>query len=168
MTPNDPTGSHHHPLAAVIAEYVQQVEAGAVTDREACWLSVSRRHHACSQAGRRLPYRCPEPLPHLSGRTMSFASALNILRPTLPYYHAITQYGLLRITKERFEYHHHPAAPLIALEMVDGNTGRGIDVTKVLPPKIWFNAPQGSQVIFQVSTLNVEARTLEVCSLLHT
>ncbi len=33
--PDEPTGSHHNPLDAVIAEYVQQVEAGAVPDREA-------------------------------------------------------------------------------------------------------------------------------------
>src|SRR5579883_2826724 len=33
--PDEPTGSHHSPLDAVIAEYVQQVEAGAVPDREA-------------------------------------------------------------------------------------------------------------------------------------
>src|SRR5437870_10807885 len=31
----DPTGSHHDPLDAVIAEYLQQVEAGVVPDREA-------------------------------------------------------------------------------------------------------------------------------------
>jgi tRNA A-37 threonylcarbamoyl transferase component Bud32 len=31
----DPTGSHHDPLDAVIAEYLQQVEAGAVPDRQA-------------------------------------------------------------------------------------------------------------------------------------
>ena len=34
-TPTDPTGSHHDPLDAVIAEYLQQVEAGTVPDREA-------------------------------------------------------------------------------------------------------------------------------------
>src|SRR5271166_1604543 len=33
-SPNDPTGSHHDPLDAVIAAYVQQVEAGKVPDRE--------------------------------------------------------------------------------------------------------------------------------------
>ena len=48
---------------------------------------------------------------------MSFASALNVLRPTLPYYLALTKYGLLRITKDRFEFHPDPAAPPIALEM---------------------------------------------------
>src|ERR1700688_1417582 len=48
---------------------------------------------------------------------MSFASALNVLRPTLPYYLALTQYGLLRITKDHFEFHPDPAAPPIALEM---------------------------------------------------
>src|SRR5262245_16612962 len=34
-TPADPTGSHHDPLDAVIAQYLQQVEAGAVPDRSA-------------------------------------------------------------------------------------------------------------------------------------
>ncbi len=48
---------------------------------------------------------------------MSFASALNVLRPTLPYYLALTKHGLLRITKESFEFHPDPAAPPIALEM---------------------------------------------------
>ena len=35
---------------------------------------------------------------HPSSRTMSFTSALSVLRPTLPYYVALTKYGLLRIT----------------------------------------------------------------------
>jgi hypothetical protein len=48
---------------------------------------------------------------------MSFASALNVLRPTLPYYVALTRYGLLRLTKDCFEFHPHPAAPPVALEM---------------------------------------------------
>jgi len=48
---------------------------------------------------------------------MSFASALNVLRPTLPYYIALTKYGLLGITKDRFEFDPNPAAPPIALEM---------------------------------------------------
>jgi hypothetical protein len=48
---------------------------------------------------------------------MSFANALNVLRPTLPYYVALTKYGLLRITKDSFEFDPNPAAPPIALEM---------------------------------------------------
>jgi hypothetical protein len=48
---------------------------------------------------------------------MSFATALSVLRPTLPYYVALTKYGLLRITKDSFEFDPHPAAPPIALEM---------------------------------------------------
>ena len=48
---------------------------------------------------------------------MSFASALTVLRPTLPYYVALTKYGLLRITKDCFEFHPNPAAPPIALDM---------------------------------------------------
>jgi hypothetical protein len=48
---------------------------------------------------------------------MSFANALNVLRPTLPYYIALTKYGLLRITDHSFEFNPHPAAPPIALEM---------------------------------------------------
>jgi eukaryotic-like serine/threonine-protein kinase len=37
-TTDDPTGSHHDPLDAVIADYLQQVEAGVVPDREALLL----------------------------------------------------------------------------------------------------------------------------------
>jgi hypothetical protein len=48
---------------------------------------------------------------------MSVASALSVLRPTLPYYGALTKYGLLRITKDSFEFDPNPAAPPIALEM---------------------------------------------------
>src|SRR5262249_30556722 len=48
---------------------------------------------------------------------MSFANALNVLRPTLPYYLALTKYGLLRITEDCFEFDPNPAAPPIALEM---------------------------------------------------
>src|SRR4029077_11937398 len=48
---------------------------------------------------------------------MSFASALSILRPMLPYYFALTKYGLLRITTDSFEFDPNPAAPPIALEM---------------------------------------------------
>jgi hypothetical protein len=48
---------------------------------------------------------------------MSFANALSVLRPTLPYYLALTKYGLLRLTEHSFEFHPHSAAPPIALEM---------------------------------------------------
>jgi hypothetical protein len=48
---------------------------------------------------------------------MSFANALSVLRPTLPYYLALTKYGLLRLTEHSFEFHPHPAAPPLALEM---------------------------------------------------
>ena len=48
---------------------------------------------------------------------MSFANALSILRPTLPYYVALTKYGLLRITKDCFEFDPSPAAPPMAVEM---------------------------------------------------
>jgi hypothetical protein len=48
---------------------------------------------------------------------MSFASALNLLRPTLPYYLALTRHGLLRITRDPSEYHPDPSAPSIAQEM---------------------------------------------------
>ena len=47
---------------------------------------------------------------------MSFASALNVLRPTLPYYLALTKYGLLRINRDCFEFHPDTKAPPIALE----------------------------------------------------
>src|SRR5262249_40246640 len=48
---------------------------------------------------------------------MSFAGALEVLRPTLPYYVALTKYCLLRITKDCFEFDPNPAASPIALEM---------------------------------------------------
>jgi hypothetical protein len=48
---------------------------------------------------------------------MSFANALNVLRPTLPYYVALTRYGLLRLTRDRFEFDPNPSAPPVALEM---------------------------------------------------
>src|SRR5262252_7954124 len=48
---------------------------------------------------------------------MSFANALNVLCPTLPYYLALTKYCLLRITKDCFEFDPNPAASPIALEM---------------------------------------------------
>jgi hypothetical protein len=48
---------------------------------------------------------------------MSFASALHVLRPAVPSYVAMTKYGLLRITEDRFEYHPNLAAPPLALEM---------------------------------------------------
>jgi hypothetical protein len=45
---------------------------------------------------------------------MSFASALNILRPTLPAYVALTKYDLLHLDASTFP---HPKAPPLALEM---------------------------------------------------
>ena len=36
---------------------------------------------------------------------MSFASALNILHPTLPYYLALTRHGLLRINQHSYEFY---------------------------------------------------------------
>ena len=48
---------------------------------------------------------------------MSFANALSVLRPTLPYYVALTKYGLLRISRDSFVFDPNPAAPSIALEM---------------------------------------------------
>jgi hypothetical protein len=50
---------------------------------------------------------------------MSFANALNVLRPTLPYYVALTKYGLLRITRDCFEFDPNQAAPPMALEMAE-------------------------------------------------
>jgi hypothetical protein len=50
---------------------------------------------------------------------MSLASALNTLKPTLPYYLALTKLGLLRMTEHRFELHPHPAAPPLALQMAE-------------------------------------------------
>jgi hypothetical protein len=48
---------------------------------------------------------------------MSFTNALSVLRPTLPYYLALTRYGLLRINRDAFEFVPHAAAPPIAVEM---------------------------------------------------
>jgi hypothetical protein len=48
---------------------------------------------------------------------MSFASALEILRPSLPYYIALTKCGLLRITPDSYEFDPNRAAPPIAVEM---------------------------------------------------
>src|SRR5580693_8717755 len=49
---------------------------------------------------------------------MSLASALNVLRPTLPFYIALTKYDILHLDQHTFEYRPHPAAPPLALEMV--------------------------------------------------
>src|ERR1022692_769134 len=48
---------------------------------------------------------------------MSLASALNLLRPTLPFYIALTKYDILHLDQHTFEYRPHPAAPPLALEM---------------------------------------------------
>jgi hypothetical protein len=48
---------------------------------------------------------------------MSFASALSVLRPTLPYYVALVKYALLCITKDSFEFFPNPAAPPVPVEM---------------------------------------------------
>jgi hypothetical protein len=48
---------------------------------------------------------------------VSLASALNILRPTLPYYVALTKYDLLHINDHSFEFRPHPNAPPLALVM---------------------------------------------------
>ena len=46
---------------------------------------------------------------------MSFASALNILRPTLPYYVALMKYNLLALNRNTFEFRPHPTAPLFVV-----------------------------------------------------
>jgi hypothetical protein len=48
---------------------------------------------------------------------MSLASALNILRPTLPYYVALHRFRLLRLTADSFEFDPNPAAPALAVDM---------------------------------------------------
>ena len=48
---------------------------------------------------------------------MSFANALSVLRPTLPYYLALVKHGLLRLTRDSFEFFPNPAAPPLAVEM---------------------------------------------------
>ena len=60
---------------------------------------------------------------------MSFANALNVLRPTLPYYVALTKYGLLRITDHSFEFHPHPGC---AADCPGDGEGRLHDGRKLL------------------------------------
>src|ERR1700675_4166088 len=48
---------------------------------------------------------------------MSFTGALNVLRPTLPYYLALTKFGLLRIDQDSFTFHPNPLAPPLAVEL---------------------------------------------------
>jgi hypothetical protein len=48
---------------------------------------------------------------------MNLASALSVLRPTLPYYLALTRHGLLRLKSDGFELHLSLSAPPLALEM---------------------------------------------------
>jgi len=48
---------------------------------------------------------------------MSLATALNILRPTLPCYLALAKYDLLHLDGNTFQFRPHPKAPSIALEM---------------------------------------------------
>ena len=48
---------------------------------------------------------------------MSLANALNILRPTLPFYVALTKLDILHLDQHTFEYRPHPAAPQMALDM---------------------------------------------------
>src|SRR5262245_65786917 len=55
--------------------------------------------------------------PPPSSGPMSFASALSILRPTLPSYLALTKYDLLHIEQDCFEYRPNAAAPPLAVEM---------------------------------------------------
>jgi hypothetical protein len=57
-------------------------------------------------------YLCPPP-----SYAMSLASALSILRPTLPYYLALAKHGLLRLKPDGFELHPSLAAPPVALHM---------------------------------------------------
>jgi len=49
---------------------------------------------------------------------MSLVNALNLLRPSLPYYMAVAKYDLLHLGKNSFEYRPNRAAPSLALEMV--------------------------------------------------
>lgn len=48
---------------------------------------------------------------------MSLANALNLLRPTLPFYVALTKYDILHLDQQTFQYRPHPAAPPLALDM---------------------------------------------------
>jgi hypothetical protein len=52
---------------------------------------------------------------------MSLASAPNVLRPTLPYYLALTKYDLLHLDTTIFEFRPYLPALLIALEMLSAS-----------------------------------------------
>jgi hypothetical protein len=56
---------------------------------------------------------------------MSFASALSILRPTLPYYLALTKYDLLHLDQDCFEFRPNSAAPPLAVEMARAVSAMG-------------------------------------------
>jgi hypothetical protein len=56
---------------------------------------------------------------------MSFATTLDALRPTLPYYLALTKYRLLRISRDNFEFHPDAAAPPLAVAMVQAAFSMG-------------------------------------------
>jgi hypothetical protein len=48
---------------------------------------------------------------------MSLASALNALRPTLPYYLALAKYDPLHLDANSFEFRPHPAASPLAMDL---------------------------------------------------
>lgn len=48
---------------------------------------------------------------------MSFASTLDVLRPTLPCYLALAKHRLLRLSRDNFELHPNPVAPSLATAM---------------------------------------------------
>jgi hypothetical protein len=86
---------------------------------------------------------------------MSFANALNILRPTLPYYLALAKYGLLRITKDHFEFHPHTAAPPLALEMVNAVFTMG--ASACIESYVMSRTLSGGPKLFTFDALTCEA-----------
>jgi hypothetical protein len=56
---------------------------------------------------------------------MSFASTLDVLRPTLPCYLAVARHGLLRLSRDNFELHPNPAAPPLATAMAQAVLAMG-------------------------------------------
>jgi hypothetical protein len=60
------------------------------------------------------------------GFPMSFASALSLLQPALPYYLAVARYDLLHVTTHSFEFRPDTKAPALALEMVKAVFAMGV------------------------------------------
>jgi hypothetical protein len=103
-------------------------------------LDVFDRNYHPPCISTRLRLRCVQDHRLPSSRTMSFASALNILRSTLPAYVALTKYDLLHLDANTFQFRPHPKAPCLALEMA--KTVLMMDSSTDDPPSA-FDSPSG-------------------------